>query len=434
MNRIDLYNSFSEIDDDILERSETAAQGQRKRPWLRYGAIAACFCLLMAAAATVPEMLPEVTPVPSEIIAPSVQPGPEQHESVNKTEGPYIPLLVHFNEITPDLAASRIYIPGYFTEVLSEEKLNAVKPGMWHEWMQYSGYAGFNGEGGLVAVYLTVTTTLPENSIAVAISDSGSTRDYIFSGDAVISVCEEVKYKVYQWESGENSVILAADASINDVAYSFTLRTTQQNLDRAKEDFTQVLECFAHYAEGKPNLDAITANEIPEWFDNTLTHTEALAEPSYGAYMLSNVPSGFSEESIRRYKDQNSDYLSGLWTSGYDEISWKVSTISQEDEIRLTSVADTKNYDLSLYPIPRAESVPDELREIVDNPIFPAEELTIDAVWARAYKSGETGDSEGWRMAFSVKYEDVLVEVRTKGVDPEWVYQQLADLIVSPEP
>ena len=51
----------------------------------------------------------------------------------------------------------------------------------------------------------------------------------------------------------------------------------------------------------------------------------------------------------------------------------------EEDEGRLTSVADTENYDLSLYPIPRASSVPDDLREIVDNPIFSAGELTMDA-------------------------------------------------------
>ena len=118
-----------------------------------------------------------------------------------------------------------------------------------------------------------------------------------------------------------------------------------------------------------------------------------------------------------------------MWTSGYDELRWKVYTISEADKVRLTSVADTANYDLSLYPIPRASSVPDELREIVDNPIFDAEELTMDAVWARVYKTGESGDSAGWRMAFSVRHGDIVVEVRTKGVDPEWVYMRLMEML-----
>ena len=94
------------------------------------------------------------------------------------------------------------------------------------------------------------------------------------------------------------------------------MQTSTQNVKQAKEDFTRVLECFAYYAEGKPDLSAVVADE-----------------------------------------------------------------------------------------------------------------LTMDAVWARAYTTGEAGDSDGWRMAFSVRYGDTIVEVRAKGVDPEWVYHQLKNLI-----
>ena len=42
MNRDDLYRSFGELDDDILERSE-----RKKRPmWIKWAAIAACLCLV----------------------------------------------------------------------------------------------------------------------------------------------------------------------------------------------------------------------------------------------------------------------------------------------------------------------------------------------------------------------------------------------------
>jgi len=112
-----------------------------------------------------------------------------------------------------------------------------------------------------------------------------------------------------------------------------------------------------------------------------------------------------------------------------DGLSWVVTPYTEEDVPRLTSVDDKKNYDLSLYPIPRADSVPDELREIVDNPIFSAEELTLEAVYCRAYKVDDAGDTDGWRMIFSVKYGDVIVSVSTKGVEPEWLYQQIVDLI-----
>jgi hypothetical protein len=53
MNRTDLYNSFNEIDDDILERSD-AATGRRTKPvWLKWGAVAACLCLMVSIAVPV---------------------------------------------------------------------------------------------------------------------------------------------------------------------------------------------------------------------------------------------------------------------------------------------------------------------------------------------------------------------------------------------
>lgn len=46
MNRADLYRSMNNIDDDILERSET---NKKKRPatWMKFVAMAACVCLLV---------------------------------------------------------------------------------------------------------------------------------------------------------------------------------------------------------------------------------------------------------------------------------------------------------------------------------------------------------------------------------------------------
>ena len=52
----------------------------------------------------------------------------------------------------------------------------------------------------------------------------------------------------------------------------------------------------------------------------------------------------------------------------------------------------------------------------------------MEAVWSRAYKTEDSGDSSGWRMKFSVKYDETVVEIRSKGVDPEWIYRQLRAL------
>jgi len=109
-------------------------------------------------------------------------------------------------------------------------------------------------------------------------------------------------------------------------------------------------------------------------------------------------------------------------------ISWQVLLLKDNDKTRITSVTDTKNYDLALYPIPRADSVPDELREIVGNPIFLIDELTLDTVRARSYQVSDSGDEQGPRMQFSVLYQDVLVELSVKGVSPEVMFDILQQI------
>lgn len=48
MDRNDLYRSFREIDDDILERSENASKRKRSNIWYQLGNMAACLCLVLA--------------------------------------------------------------------------------------------------------------------------------------------------------------------------------------------------------------------------------------------------------------------------------------------------------------------------------------------------------------------------------------------------
>ena len=48
MKTMDLYNAFRAVDDDILERSETAACGRKKNGWLKWGAAAACLCVIIS--------------------------------------------------------------------------------------------------------------------------------------------------------------------------------------------------------------------------------------------------------------------------------------------------------------------------------------------------------------------------------------------------
>lgn len=155
---------------------------------------------------------------------------------------------------------------------------------------------------------------------------------------------------------------------------------------------------------------------------------EAFADTDYGIYLPKNVPAGFSFESAIRFHDEERNCLSVLWTSGMDEIHWYVSKLEENDKARITTVADTKNYDLRLYLIPLAESVPDELYQIVDNPIFDIDDLTLEAVQARTYEVQDSGDVTGPRMNFSVLYGDTLVEISAKGATPEAIFNILRQI------
>lgn len=175
--------------------------------------------------------------------------------------------------------------------------------------------------------------------------------------------------------------------------------------------------------------DKLVVDSIPPSCDKKITLQEAQKDETFGRYMLKSLPGGFTEEGVHKYEKPNGYSLYGVWTKGYDEINWRISAYSEENAARITSIAATENYDLSLYSIPFADSVPGELWEIVNDPIFIAEELTLDVVKARAYKVSDSGDSKGYRMRFGVKYDDVIVNVYAKGIEPEWVYQQLAELM-----
>ena len=420
MNTTQLFESFGSLDDDILQNSEKKPTAAK---WLT---AAACLALIAAAVFTLPRVGTDNAANVSSDPSASVD---VMQYTANKTSIDDSEWEMYTNSVSSDMMtdSARLYTPGYFTEELSEDELISVIPGQIISWMSYEGISSFNGEGELLDVDLDITTRTPDCSINVNISGSETPACYVYGSSPEVSVCGDVEYTVYEFQHSD-AVTLEAYAAFNGACFTFTVTADSGDMDTVRADFKSVLECFACYSSDKPDLDAVTYETIPQWFDNRLTYNKAMQDVDFGEYMLQSVPTGFREESVRRYKDQYSDYLSGLWTQGYCEISWRVSRFSESDESRLTSVSDRENYDLSLYPIPRADSVPEEKREIVDDPIFDISELTAEAVWARAYMIDDAGDTDGYRMSFSVRYGDILVHVSAKGIDPDWLFDRLTEL------
>jgi len=444
MSKDRIIDSLGRIDDDMIQHVETLRKKKRRPAWTKWGAMVACLCLIVASSFVISRITdpsPSGIPIPDpdgtiqrgdepDVYPdhPILRPGDEGYinPGTEPAENPRTPWTIHFNEGPSVLMASRPYIKGVFTEALNDTQLAALMP---NADMSCSGYARFDNYGNLLEVVLQTETTLPESPVAIALADYYFGLDYVMSEADVVSVCNGLDYRVYQHNIG-NTVELSAFTIINDIYFAFSMDVPQADLEQAKEAFQRVLECFAYYEEGKPDLSDIVPEEIPELTEQMFNSlAEAQADPDFGRYMPSELPAGFGDTAIYRFKFQDSNFLSALWSKGLDDLNWVVKPYTEEDAHRLTSVKDMENYDLTLYPIPRADSVPDELREIVDNPIFEAEELTLETVYCRAYKVNDAGDTDGWRMRFSVKYGDVIVSLSTKGVEPEWLYQQLVNLI-----
>lgn len=424
----ELLEHMEGIDPAFIEAADVKPLPKPKHT-ARYLVTAACFALIAVGAFTLTDRLPSGSDVPptenylaQQASHPTEQLPEEPTETVDMPEILYNPV----NSLMNDSAACLFCC---FGEPLTQSEIDMLAPEVLLDWMHPTGTALYYAQDNLYQISLEFESGTWDGSIEVTIKEASAPSYECYQIDPESTKATRIgslEVTAYQYtDTLSDSILIWSKFVRGDVAYVISAIAASSEAEEAKADISEIVAC---YAESCSIPDLSNFKPLCEYINETLTLEQALEAEEFGEYMLHSIPNGFITESIRRYRDGTFDYLSGLWTGGYDELRWKVSHFTEEDAVRVTSVTDAKNYDLSLYPIPRAESVPDELREIVDNPIFCIEELTLEAVYARAYTSNELGDSNGCRMAFTVKYGNVLVEVHTKGVSPEWLYEQLIAL------
>jgi len=156
-----------------------------------------------------------------------------------------------------------------------------------------------------------------------------------------------------------------------------------------------------------------------------LTLQQARHDPHFGTFIPTDIPNGFVFESAQ----SQGDTLIASWNRGvgdFSHISWVVHHSDEHWETSIVCTSQREQFDVALYPIPWAESVPAEFREVFGFPVFRAEELTLEIVQARMLLDGRSGS---WRYApFAVLYDNVMVQPRVNGVAPEQLYEMLAEL------
>jgi len=392
----------------------------------RYVAAFACLALVLLGVFTMPKLIQHnVTPIPGD------NPRVLQPSADTSTPDASSKYALVFNKAEEQLA-NDIGIPGHFWQELTADELNTVFPGLTDTHTvtaaanfqtDENGVALFNIDAHIVSAsgFKTYIQIAPDKVI-VDYRLEGETKTSDVLGTAVTAGYFETKPN----SKGFRNVIYFAAFKLSDVAYYVELGGAEAEKEALKNEISELIGLLIE--GGAADLDVFHP-VVPELREDQLSLDEARADADYGAYLPTTLPDGFVFEDALRYINQEHNALHVNWTKGMGYINWRVSLLDDNDKTRITSVADTKNYDLTLYPIPRADSVPDELREIVNDPIFLADELTLEAVQARTYEVSDSGDELSPRMRFSVLFGDILVELSIKGASSEVMFDILQQII-----
>ena len=213
-----------------------------------------------------------------------------------------------------------------------------------------------------------------------------------------------------------------ADFILDGVAYRVSYHDANQ--EAAKSRVTQLVNQLV--SGGPADWSVVADPAVPELRDEVMPLEYARHDPDFGGYLPVNIPAGLSFEHARRSLNQQDNSLFVLWSGRQSTISWTARTPTEDDLRRIVSVDEREKYDMSLYSIPLFDSVPAHLWEYVHNPIFLAEDMTLDVVRARAFDVSRPGaGAPEWSIDFSVLYSEVLVSVHSRGATPEQIWDML---------
>lgn len=144
------------------------------------------------------------------------------------------------------------------------------------------------------------------------------------------------------------------------------------------------------------------------------TLEQAAALEGLGSYVPQKLPAGYSFESAYRNLDVDETNLTISWSRGMDLLMLTVQEVSAASET--ADIGKPETYDVRLYEVPYAETVPQEYRQIFDDPVFAWEDMSLEIVESRMKTYADAGDTSSPRGAFSVLFSDgVLVRFNGRG-------------------
>lgn len=196
----------------------------------------------------------------------------------------------------------------------------------------------------------------------------------------------------------------------------------------------------AHGVQDLRETGSLTASEIENCQTGegtALSLEEARAVELLGDYIPEQVPDGYLFEEAGLSYEEGAEEKASLWVcwcKDMDDIFLSIRQVDAagtdtEDSWKrfLVDVNMPETYDVHLYEIPYAETVPEEYREVFDHPIFMAEELTKELVQARMRTVEDAGDTDTPRGRFGVLFGNVIVEF-SGDLLPEQVWELFSQM------
>lgn len=414
MNGNDLINGFHFIDDYLIEEAETK---QWKKSNVKFFVVAAASFAIALTTISLWSNDQINLPIPPNHTVPPIVSDLIPNENKQYT--------LSFNKVE-GVMAECLLIPGHFWQTLTAEQAEKILPVLAEKYQIASTihYSHVEEQTSIFNIETSVRAG-KENDVKITIAPNQIAKCYIIDGKPVLSQIAGIDIEAGLFITDENSrgeraYIYSADFKMDDIAYYVEFAGTKSD-----EDFFVNLVADIILG-GKADLSVFDHPTVPELRDDQLTEEEAYAEVDFGRY-LPSVPNNYQWNSAARFINQDRNDLFISWSRGYDDIDITVTKLQEEDKQRIISVKDTELYDLSLYPIPWADSMPSEKAYVIENPIFKMEELTQEAVKLRSYSTNEQGDNSV-KMQFSVLYDDILVELHTEGVSVQYLYDALCQV------
>ena len=163
------------------------------------------------------------------------------------------------------------------------------------------------------------------------------------------------------------------------------------------------------------------------------TPSQARQEAAFAPYLPAAAPAGYGDfYGLLTYQEGVTNSLYLRWSRGYADVSVRVSLPEGENTVAgvLVDPDAPETYDKRLYSIPWADSVPEEHRQSVDNPVFPAEEMTRELVEARSHLKTELGEPDALVIDFAVLHPDgTVAEYRCEGLTVDQVWAMAEDTL-----